>query len=127
MAVVPPDRHRFRNGRGGCLDDASWFNLKPGQLGTKGLLARYGKKSGIGMTNRTKQWMKTVKVIVDRSSWPPEARHCRCASRRLVRVGDSAEGEGSGWEIGPAARVWRLSREHVESLGLENRIVEGAS
>ena len=117
-------------------------SLKPGQPGTKSLLARYGKQLvcvRYRYDERTKQRVKTVELIVGRGSWQPAARrpdhrgeaHSRIEAFVAVRV-DWHESElrqkvkaaGGKWD--PMKRVWRLGRKHVESLDLESRIVEGA-
>ena len=109
-------------------------SLKPGQPGTKGLLARYGKLLicvRYRYDERTKQRVKTVELIVDRSSWQPAVRRPDGEAFVAVRV-DWHESElqqkvkaaGGKWD--PVKRVWRLGREHVESLELESRIVEGS-
>ncbi|MCP3998850.1 MAG: hypothetical protein GY722_27830 [bacterium] len=110
------------------------LSLKPGQPGTKGLLARYGKSLvcvRYRYDERTKQRLKTVELIVDTANWRPAARHATGESPVAVRV-DWQETElrrkvkaaGGKWD--PERRVWRLGRERVEDLGLERRIVEGA-
>ena len=107
-------------------------SLKPGQPGTKGFLARYGERLicvRYRYDEQTKQRVKTVELIVDRSSWQPAVRR----PEALVAVHlDWHESElrqkvkavGGKWD--PVKRVWRLGREHVESLDLESRIVEGS-
>ncbi len=109
-------------------------SLKPGQPGTKGLMARYGKRLicvRYRYDEQTKQRVKTVELIVDRSDWRPEAKQAGEGAVVAVRV-DWHETElrrkvkaaGGRWD--PKKRVWNLGREHVERLGLESRIVEGA-
>ncbi len=108
--------------------------LRPGQPGTKSLLARYGKQLicvRYRYDEQTKQRLKTVELVVDRSSWQPAGRRPNDEAVVAVRV-DWHESElrqrvkaaGGKWD--PGKRVWRLDREHVGRLELESRIVEGA-
>ncbi len=108
-------------------------SLKRGQPGTKSLLARYGKRLicvRYRYDERTKQRVKTVELIVDRSSWQPQVSRPGDDAIAVVRV-DWHESElmqkvkAVGGEWDPVKRVWRLGREHVGSLELESRIVEG--
>lgn len=110
------------------------LSSRPGQPGTKGLLKQYGKSLTCvryRYDERTKQRIKTVELIVDRSSWQPVTRRLDGEALVTVRV-DWHETElrqkvkalGGKWD--PVKRVWRLGREHVESLGLERRIVDGS-
>ena len=41
-----------------------------------------------------------------------------------LEIRQKVKAAGGKWD--PAARVWRLSRERVESLDLGDRVVEGA-
>ncbi len=110
------------------------LSLKPGQDGTKGLLARYGKQLvcvRYRYDERTKQRLKTVELIVERKDWHAAPRSTGGETVVAVRV-DWREAElrrqvkaaGGKWD--PVGRVWRLRRECVERLGLESRVVEGA-
>ncbi len=121
-------------------------SLKPGQPGTKGLLARYGKRLvcvRYRYDEGTKQRVKTVELIVGRSSWQPApqqpdagrrpARSPAGASPKLdaVRVDWHESGlrrkvKAAGGKWDPVGRVWRLDRDDVEDLGLEGRMVDGA-
>ena len=108
--------------------------MKPGQPGTKSLLARYGKRLvcvRYRYDERTKQRIKTFELIVDRADWRPEARPAGGETVVALRVGwqehevqQQVKAAGGTWD--PMARVWRVSSERVERLGLESRIVEGA-
>jgi len=105
--------------------------LKPGQAGTKGLLARYGA-SLLCVRYRydevTRQRLKTVELIVQRRSRHPDTT--QPAARRVSLRVDWRETElrqrvkaaGGRWD--PAARVWVLRRDHAERLGLLDRLVE---
>ncbi len=109
------------------------LSLRPGQPGTKSLLAKYGKSMvcvRYRYDEQTKQRLKTVELIVDRAEWRPEAGSSDGDAIVALRVGwqeyemqQQVKAAGGKWD--PEARVWRLSRECVERLGLESRIVEG--
>ncbi len=108
--------------------------LRPGQPGTKGLMARYGKRLvcvRYRYDEQTKQRVKTVELIVDRSEWRPEAKQEGEAAVVAVRVDwqetalrRKVKAASGRWD--PKKRVWILGREHVERLGLESRIVDGS-
>ncbi len=110
------------------------LSLKPGQDGTKGLLARYGKRLvrvRYRYDEQTKQRVKTVELVVARKEWHAAPKSTGGETVVAVRV-DWREAElqrqvkaaGGSWD--PAARVWRLRWECVVRLGLEGRVVEGA-
>ena len=104
--------------------------LKPGQAGTKQLLARHGA-SLLCVRYRhdevTGQRLKTVELIVQRRSRPPDPAR-RAASRVSVRVDwrettlrQRIKAAGGRWH--PAARLWILPRDQAERLGLLDRAV----
>ncbi len=109
------------------------LSLKPGQPGTKSLLAKYGKslvRVRYRYDERTKQRLKTVELIVSSVEWRPEAGPAGGDAVVALRVDwqehevrQQVKAAGSKWD--PEARVWRLRRERVERLGVESRIVEG--
>ncbi len=110
------------------------LTLKPGQPGTKGPLAPYGNRLvcvRYRYDEQTHQRVKTVELIENRTEWVAEDASRGGESMIAVRVGwqeldlrRKVKAAGGRWD--PAKRVWVLSRERVESLGLEGRIVEGA-
>ncbi len=64
--------------------------LRPGQPGTKRLLAQYGKSLvcvRYRYDERTKQRIKTVELIVDRTEWRPEAGSAGGDTVVALRVG----------------------------------------
>ncbi len=109
-------------------------SLKPGQDGTKGLVAKYGKRLicvRYRYDEQTKQRFKTAEIIVDQSSWQPEEEGQDGEEIVAVRVGWQEselqrEVKAVGGEWDPGERVWRLRRKHVGRLELEGRIVEEA-
>ena len=108
--------------------------LRPGQPGTKRLLAQYGRSLvcvRYRYDEQAKQRIKTVELIVDRKAWKPGSGASDGDTVVALRVGwqeyevqQQVRTAGGKWD--PVARVWRLSRERVEELGLVCRIVEGA-
>jgi hypothetical protein len=108
--------------------------LKPGQAGTKGLLARYGA-SLLCVRYRydeiTRQRLKTVELIVQRRSRP--AAHVRPTAPsvavhvawRETDLRRRVKAAGGRWD--PAARLWVLRRDQVERLGLLDRVVRSGS
>ncbi len=81
--------------------------MRPGQPGTKGLLKQYGKSLicvRYRYDERTEQRIKTVELIVDRSSWAPVKRRADGKALVMVRV-DWHETElrqkvKAGWQMG---------------------------
>ncbi len=112
------------------------LHLKPGQKGTKQLLAQYGD-SLVCVRYRydaqRKKRFKTVELIVAQRDWDPPAPPCADDALVPVRVG-FAEVElrhrvkQAGGKWNPSRQPWELRYAHVVALKLEARIVEeGAS
>ena len=111
------------------------LHLKPGQKGTKQLLAQYGDRLvcvRYRYDAQRKKRFKTVELIVAERAWEPPPP--RCAAEALVggRVGfaevevrDQVKQAGGKWNR--RRKVWELRYEHVVALKLEARIVEEAS
>ena len=109
------------------------LTLRPGQLGTKGPLARYGKRLvcvRYRYDEQTRQRVKTVELIENSTNWGAGDTSRDCEGMTAVRVdwkdlelGRKVKAAGGKWE--PAKRVGALSREQVRRLGLEERVVEG--
>ena len=108
------------------------LHLKPGQKGTKQLLAQYGD-SLVCVRDRydaqRKKRFKTVELIVGQRDWNPPGARLRDDAVVAVRVA-FAEAElrqrlkraGGRWN--PDRKVWELPYADVAALGLEARIVE---
>jgi len=105
--------------------------LKPGQRGTRGLLAEYGERLLCVRYREDRQQKKrytTVELIVKQVDWEPPAPPFQAETIVGVRV---AWGEkeiacavkraGGRWNR--VKRVWELTYERVRALGLEDRIV----
>jgi hypothetical protein len=108
------------------------LHLKPGQKGTKRLLAQYGD-SLICVRYRydaqRNKRLKTVEILVSEREWKPP--HPRPAADRLVAlrvsfadvtVRDHVKQAGGTWN--PERRVWHLRHDRVVALGLTGRIVD---
>ncbi len=120
--------------------------LKPGQMGTKDLLARYGPTLlyvRYRCDEDTGERLNTVELVVQRSSPTPEAGRpgprrrgvqAGRAQRRKVasRIGwreknlqGRVKGAGGRWDSD--RRVWILPRDAAERLDLLHRVVGGGS
>ena len=109
------------------------LHLKPGQKGTKQLLAQYGD-SLVCVRYRydaqRKTRFKTVELIVAQRDWdPPAARFPDDALVVAVRVAFAEEElrqrvKQAGGKWNPNRKAWELRYAHVTALKLESRIVE---
>jgi len=112
------------------------LRLKPGQKGTKRLLAQYGDRL-ICVRYRydaeRKKRFKTVELLVAERDWepprPPIAPDQIVGLRVAfaeVAVRDRVKQAGGTWN--PERRLWQLRHDRVVTLGLNHRIVnESAS
>ncbi|MCP3960073.1 MAG: hypothetical protein GY719_19685 [bacterium] len=110
------------------------LSLKPGQPGTKSLLARYGERLvcvRYRYDTESGNRFKTAELIVGESDWQPAARQIADDAIVSVRVRwEETEVRrrvkltGGRWDS--VGRVWRLRRDRVEELGLEDRIGQGS-
>ena len=105
--------------------------LKPGQKGTKKLVAEYGSRLLCVRyrydAERGRRY-KTVELIVDESEWEPRRRRARGIVR--LRVGAferdwqrKVRAAGGRWN--PSERVWELRYDKAREIGAESRIVNG--
>ncbi len=120
--------------------------LKPGQMGTKDLLARYGPTLlyvRYRCDEDTGERLETVELVVQRSCPAPEAERPgprrrgvqtgRARSRKVaLRIGwrekdlqGRVKGAGGRWDAD--RRVWILRRDAAERLDLLHRVVGGGS
>jgi hypothetical protein len=110
-----------------------WLYLKPGQKGTKQLLAQHGDRLicvRYRYDAQRKKRLKTVELIVAERDWdPPPSRPGadRLVDLRVafadVAVRERVKQAGGTWN--PERRVWQLRYDYVVALGLTNRIVSG--
>lgn len=104
--------------------------LKPGDPGTKKLLAKYGEKLvcvRYRYDEKTRKKIKTVELIEEKNMWEPDSR--RIPANKIVKV-SVAYGEievgrmirrvGGRWNH--QEKVWEVPYVHGVNLGLENRI-----
>jgi hypothetical protein len=108
------------------------LHLKPGQKGTKQLLAQYGDRLicvRYRYDAQRKKRFKTVELLVAERDWEPRPRfaHDQIVGLRVafadVAVRDRVKQAGGLWN--PERRVWQLRYDRVAALGLNNRIVDG--
>ena len=107
------------------------LHLKPGQKGTKQLLAQYGDRL-ICVRYRyhaqRKKRFKAVEILVAERDWEPR-RHfaddqivgLRVAFADVI-VRAQVKQAGGAWN--PERRVWQLRYDRVAALGLNSRIVD---
>ncbi len=107
------------------------LNLKPGQKGTKQLLAQYGDRLicvRYRYDAQRKKRLKTVELLIAERDWePPRPRfaHDQIVGLRVafaeVTVRDRVKQAGGTWN--PELRVWQLRYDRVVALALNSRIV----
>ena len=108
------------------------LHLKPGQKGTKQLLAQYGDRLicvRYRYDAQRKKRFKTVELLVAERDWePPRPRfaHDQIVGLRVAFVDkatrDRVKQAGGSWN--PERRVWQLRYDRVLALGLHSRIVD---
>src|SRR5947209_9827850 len=108
------------------------LHLKPGQKGTKQLLAQYGDRLicvRYRYDAQRKKRFKTVELLIaERDCEPPRPRfaHDQIVGLRVafadVAVRDRVKQAGGTWN--PERRVWQLRYDRVVALGLNSRIVD---
>ena len=108
------------------------LHLKPGQKGTKQLLAQYGDRLicvRYRYDAQRKKRLKTVELLVAERDWqPPRPRfaHDQIVGLRVafadVAVRDRVKQAGGTWN--PERRVWQLRYHRAVALGLNGRIVD---
>jgi hypothetical protein len=108
------------------------LHLKPGQKGTKQLLAQYGDRLvcvRYRYDARRKKRFKTVELIIAERAWEPPAPRFTADTIVGVRVSfaevelrDQVKQAGGKWNR--QRKVWELRYDQVVALKLEARIVE---
>ena len=108
------------------------LTLKPGQRGTRKLVAKYGDRLvcvRYRYDEERKKRYKTVELIVEEADWEP--RDGRIAGDAIVGIRvDYQELElrrkvkraGGRWN--PERRGWEVRYDRVVEMGLEERVVE---
>ena len=112
------------------------LTLRPGQPGTRKLLARYGERLlrvRYLYDARERRRLKTVELIVESVPWHPSPRSLRRRDKDIVavRIGyretdlrERAKRLGAIWR--PKHRLWELSWGDARRLGIVDRTVEAA-
>jgi hypothetical protein len=108
------------------------LKLRPGQRGTKKLLAQYGDQLlcvRYRYDAQRKKRYKTVELIVDVVDWEPRPAPIAPATIVRLRVGleetrtqHAIKSAGGVWNR--VRRVWELRYDRVVELGLVDRIAE---
>ena len=107
------------------------LHLKPGQKGTKQLLAQYGDRLicvRYRYDAQRKKRFKTVELLVAERDWEPRPRFAddQIVGLRVafadVAVRDRVKQAGGTWN--PERRVWQLRYDRAVALGLNGRIVD---
>jgi len=110
------------------------LTLRPGQNGTKKLVARYGDRllrvRYIYDADTGKRY-KTAEIIVEETAWTPGRTQVHGPNDRVwVEIGyDDAElrrrllSKGAVWR--PRERLWSVPWRTVRALGIEWRVVDG--
>jgi hypothetical protein len=108
------------------------LTLRPGQSGTKKLLARYGERLvRVRYLYDAKggRRLKTVELIVESVPWQPRARHPRRHDDEIVAVRISfqetelrerAKRLGAVWR--PAQKLWEIAWRDAKRLGIADRV-----
>ena len=107
------------------------LHLKPGQKGTKQLLAQYGDRLicvRYRYDAQRKKRLKTVELLVAERDWdPPRPRiaHDQLVELRAafadLAVREQIKKAGGTWN--PERKLWQLRYDHAVALGLTGRIV----
>lgn len=107
------------------------LKLKPGQKGTKKLLAEHGDalvcvRYRYDEASRTR--IKTVELIVEKTSWQPPARKFTDNDIVPVRIGvvekdliAHARAAKGGWK--PEAKLWFIRYGKIRGTAMEKHIV----
>ncbi len=105
--------------------------LRPGQRGTKGLVAKYGTallcvRYRYDEKSRTR--LKTVELIIERKPWAPAARRFEDKARVPVRIEyndtvlrEKAKAAQGKWD--PKSRAWYIQYGKIKGTELERRII----
>lgn len=109
------------------------LTLRPGQRGTKELLAKYGDCLicvRYRYDEQRKKRYKTVELIIEETDWEPKP--CGPAGDGVVKIevrwgevelGRRVKQAGGKWNRGE--KVWELRYDQVVKLGLEDRMIGG--
>ena len=110
------------------------LKLKPGQRGTKKLLAQYGDRLicvRYRYDEEKKKRFKTIELIVEEIDWEPRPRLIRKDTIVGILVGfeemeSQSKAKSTGGRWNRKRRVWEMRYDRMQELGLEERIVGGS-
>ncbi len=103
--------------------------LKPGQRGTRKLLAEHGKRLvcvRYRYDERLQRRWKTVELVVSEAVWVPKAPRPGTKVSVRTRISEAAlhrKIKEAGGKWNGKALVWRLRYDKAVELGLRERIV----
>ncbi len=105
--------------------------LRPGQKGTKNLLAKHGAallcvRYRYDEVSRTR--LKTIELIIERKPWTPAARRFDDNTQVPVRIAyndtvlrEKAKAARGKWD--PKSRTWYIQYGKIKGTELEKRII----
>ena len=108
------------------------LTLRPGQNGTKKLLARYGERLVCVRylyDATTGRRLKTVELVVEAVPWRPRPRHPRRNDDEIVAVRiafsevelrERAKRLGAVWR--PVQKLWEITWRDAKRLGISDRV-----
>ncbi len=112
------------------------LTLRPGQSGTKKLVARYGERLlrvRYLYDEKMGRRLKTVELVIESVPWRPRERkpHRRDDEIVAVRIAyheadlrERAKRLGALWR--PAQKLWEISWLDAKRLGIADRVKSGA-
>jgi hypothetical protein len=112
------------------------LTLRPGQSGTKKLVARYGERLlrvRYLYDEKMGRRLKTVELVIDSVPWRPRERKPRRRDDEIVAVRiayheadlrERAKRLGAVWR--PAQKLWEISWLDAKRLGIADRVKSGA-
>ncbi len=108
------------------------LNLKPGQRGTKKLVAQYGERLicvRYRYDEKRKKRVKTVELIIEETDWEPLKDHIAADSIVSIHIDlkekdlqNKVRRAGGKWN--QKEKTWDIRYDKVLELGLKERIVE---
>lgn len=105
------------------------LKLKPGQRGTKKLLAEYGPRLvcvRYRYDERRRRRFKTIELIVDEAAWQPKPKPETIVQLKVAwgeaNVAREIKQAGGKWNA--SKKVWELRYDQTVKLGLQARIVD---
>jgi uncharacterized protein (DUF111 family) len=112
------------------------LTLRPGQSGTKKLVARYGERLlrvRYLYDEKMGRRLKTVELVIDSVPWRPRERKPRRRDDEIVAVRiayheadlrERAKRLGAVWR--PVQKLWEISWLDAKRLGIADRVKSGA-